>query len=402
MDDHAHKDPSTTPASQISRREFLQVIGAAAAGSLLTGCGLNNLAPTGTASTSPVTPATNVAPTGTAPTSPVTPITYTGPRPLVAIAQANSYDRTLIRQQVQEMFDKLGGVEDIVGPGDKIAIKVNLTGGVGALPQNGEPATEYHILHPEVVRAVGELLRDAGAKELYIVEAVSDAQSFPQWGFTDVAKSLDATLVDLNQSLPYPDFATVPVGAGYYLYENFILNRLLEEVDAFVSVAKFKSHCTAGVTFSMKNLVGIAPVRYYRQSPQDGYRTAFHGTAEGKNTRIPRIIVDLNRARPIHLAVIDGVSTCEGGEGPWNINTKQVKPGVLLAGKNALATDAVATSVMGFDPTSEGPEEPFLQSDNHLNLAYQMGLGTNRLDEIDTVGVKPEGVRIPFAPCREW
>jgi len=161
-------------------------------------------------------------PTGTnvPATTVVTP--YTGTRPQVAIARAASYDRKLIRQQVQGLFDSLGGVEDIVSRGDKIAIKVNLTGGTGSLPAGGEPATEYHILHPEIVRAVGELLRDAGARNLYIVESVYDTQSFPLWGYTAVAESLDAKLIDLNQKDPYLDFATVPVGADWFIYQNLI------------------------------------------------------------------------------------------------------------------------------------------------------------------------------------
>jgi len=394
MPKRSHGNLPSAPLNPISRRDFLKVAGAIAAGSLLSGCGLETPEPTPTG-TKPTPTGTNVAVPDV-----VTP--YTGPRPRVAIARAASYDRKLIRQQVQGLFDNLGGVKDIVSQGDKIAIKVNLSGGTGSLPASGEPATEYHILHPEVVRAVGELLRDAGAGQLYIVESVYDAQSFPLWGYTEVAESLDAQLVDLNQKDPYPDFATVPVGADWFIYKSLIFNRLLQEVDAFVSVAKMKCHCNAGITLSMKNLVGMVPMKYYCQNSQDGYRSAFHATENGRFTRLPRVIVDLNRARPIHLSVIDGVATSEGGEGPWNVYTKQVKPGVLLAGKNALATDAVATSVMGFDPTSEAPDVPFLQGDNYFNLARQRGLGTNRLDEIDTLGASPTEVRFPFAACREW
>jgi hypothetical protein len=161
MPKRSHGNPPSAPSNPISRRDFLKVAGAIAAGSLLAGCGLETPEPTPTG-TKPTPTGTNVAVPDV-----VTP--YTGPRPRVAIARAASYDRKLIRQQVQGLFDNLGGVKDIVSRGDKIAIKVNLTGGTGALPATGEPATEYHILHPEVVRAVGELLRDAGAGQLYIV-----------------------------------------------------------------------------------------------------------------------------------------------------------------------------------------------------------------------------------------
>jgi len=40
-----------------------------------------------------------------------------------------------------------------------------------------------------VVRALIELLRDAGAKDIFIVEAAYEAASWPHYGFTDVAKS---------------------------------------------------------------------------------------------------------------------------------------------------------------------------------------------------------------------
>jgi uncharacterized protein (DUF362 family) len=321
------------------------------------------------------------------------------PSSRVAIAQATGYDRDLVRRQVQALLDGIGGLDDVIAAGDRVAIKVNLTGGAVVQPPAGLPAIETYITHPEVVRALGELLRDAGARELFIVEAVYDADSFPLWGYEDVAGALDAVLINLNLPQPYEGFVSVGVGAGWFIYEGFTFNRILQEVDAFVSVSKMKCHCTAGVTHTMKNLIGLAPVQYYKRNPEDQYRTAFHGGESGANTRLPRVIVDLNRARPIHLALVDGVKTAEGGEGPWNQAFSPVQPGVLLAGKNAVATDAVATAVMGFDPTADYPTAPFTHGDNHLNLAAGLGLGTNRLEEIAVVGAAIDDVCRGFAPC---
>jgi uncharacterized protein (DUF362 family) len=176
------------------------------------------------------------------------------------------------------------------------------------------------------------------------------------------------------------------------------LNHLLEEVDTFVSVAKMKMHWWAGVTLSMKNLIGLAPVGSYNSSPQDLNRSAFHGNENITGMRLPRVIVDLNRARPIHLALIDGISTVDGGEGPWH-DLSQINAGVLIAGKNAVATDAVATAVMGFDPCAEMPHSPFFRGINHLNLARTLGLGTNRLDEIEILGTPIAAVQRKFRPC---
>ena len=72
---------------------------------------------------------------------------------------------------------------------------------------------------------------------------------------------------------------------------------------------------------------------------------------------------------------------------------------MLIAGKNPIATDAVASAVMGFDPTAEKSKAPFLRAENHLNLACEIGLGTNRLDEIEVVGPSINEVSKKFEPC---
>jgi len=111
------------------------------------------------------------------------------------------------------------------------------------------------------------------------------------------------------------------------------------------------------------------------------------------------VILDLNRARPIDLALIDGIKTAEGGEVPGG-SFNPVELGVLIAGKNAVATDTVATAVMGFEPTLEPPSAPLLRGDNYLNLAHHLGIGTNRLEEIEVVGASIDDVRYEFQPAR--
>jgi uncharacterized protein (DUF362 family) len=311
------------------------------------------------------------------------------------MAQAHNYDRQLIRQQVQTMFDELGGLGDVVSPGDRVGIKVNLTGG-GVFGEMAVHPTESYMTHPEVVRALGELLRDAGAGELFILEGVYGWETFP--GYREAAKELDATLINLNFPAPYPDFATTPVGPDWFIYQNFTFNRILEEVDVFVSVAKMKCHWCCGVTHSVKNLVGLVPVDFYRLTPEDSHRSALHGPDDTFKIRLPRVIMDLNRARPIDLALVDGVKTVEAGEGPWIETMAPVEPGLLLAGKDPVATDAIATAAMAFDPALEPPASPFLRADNYLNLARELGLGTNRLAEIEVLGASIDDIRYEFKP----
>jgi uncharacterized protein (DUF362 family) len=373
------KAPTSNKYQQLTRRDFLKSAGASIAGILLAAC------------SPPGAPAPELTP------SPATrvPPTELPPKARVAIGRAASYDRALIRQQVEAIFDDLGGIGDIVRSGSRVVIKTNLTGGNNFQAPDGLLPTETYATHPEVVRAVGELARDAGAGELYIVEAVYDDQSYPGWGYSEIAVNLNATLIDLNQPDPYTDFVIAPVGDSYYFLENFICHRILIESDTFISVAKMKCHYNAGVTLSMKNLVGMLPYTYYRQNPSDWWRSALH--SGDTKSRLPRIILDLNRARPIHLGVVDGVMTGEGPRGSF----RAVQPGVLVAGKDPVATDAVSAAVMSFDPTVEPPAPPFLRGDNYLNLANDLGLGTNKLDAIDVVGSRIEDVKYKFEPAWE-
>ena len=374
----------------ITRREFLGVMGATAASLIATGCqsaipGVATAAPAATVANTVATAVTNTAKTA-------------GAKPLVAIAQATNYDPATVRKQVRSLLDALGGLKGVVHSGDRVAIKTNLTGGVSAQPLPGVSAIESYITHPEVVRALGEAVLEAGAKELYIVEAVYEDASWREWGYTDMAKKLGAKLIDLNNTLPYNDFAQATVGEGAFVYKSFNLNHILQDVDVFMSVPKMKCHNTAGITLSMKNLFGIAPMRFYRLSEQDNYRSAFHGQASESGTRVPHIIVDLNRVRPVNFALIDGIKTTEGGEGPWIRGMAPVDAGVLIAGADPLATDTVATAVMGFDATTPAMKEPFVHGDNHLAIAASIGLGSNKLSDVKTTGPAISDVMHKFKP----
>ncbi len=369
----------------LTRREFLQVAGVAA-GAMLAGCGLEPPTAWPKENTSP-TAVPEMSPTSAAATS--VPVASTGARKAqVAIARQKTYDPQALYNTIRDMLDSLGGLGDVVRPGARVAIKTNLTGGTYWDGKTwNRPAVETFVTHPEVVGALGKLVLDAGAKELYIVEAVYQWESYPLWGYEAVAKPLGAKLIDLNDTAPYPDFAATPVPGGGKLYNEFTFNHILEEIDTFMSVSKMKCHWVAGVTHTMKNLFGLVPYRFYELKAQDGYRSGFHGPSdETAGQRVPQIIIELNRARPLHFGLVDGIKTTEAGEGPWIEGVKPLEPGVLIAGKDVVATDAAATAAMGFDPTAAAGSTPFIRGLNHIQLAHDLGLGTNRLEDIEVLG----------------
>ncbi len=164
----------------LSRREFVARMSAAAA-ALAVGCGSDSNPLTG-----------EVADGGVLPTpDPLPP----GMDARVATANLTGYDTAALRTTLRDMVDSLGGFGNLVSAGDKVGIKLNLTGGSGnaeSVPGRfGEPAAELFWTHPEIVRVVGEMFKDAGAGRIVLMEAIYDEGSFYNYGFGEVAEALD-------------------------------------------------------------------------------------------------------------------------------------------------------------------------------------------------------------------
>jgi uncharacterized protein (DUF362 family) len=209
------------------------------------------------------------------------------------------------------------------------------------------------------------------------------------------------------------------------MFPAFDLNHSYNDCDVFVSLAKMKEHATAGITLSMKNCFGITPATIYGTGagidepsvlPKGGRTIVHSGSRQPSKSapgelhpdspredtyRVPRTIVDLVSARPIDLAIVEGIRTMTGGEGPWiREKLEGVRPGVIVAGTNCVNIDSVCMSVMGFDPMADRGTPPFEVCDSTLRLAESVGLGTRDLKQIEVAGTRIEDARFDFATLR--
>jgi uncharacterized protein (DUF362 family) len=373
----------------LSRRQFISALGAGAAGIFLNTCSKSSnivqpdVMGKGVVNPLPVNPAGN----------PAVPGEFLAK---VAVAPADSYNRTTIKQAVQDMFEAIGGIGDIVKSGDKVGIKINLTGGIGGyLDEIPKPPYELYLTHPEIVRAVGELMLDAGASKIYIVES---AYSDWDWDYTDpasglshqsVATALGAEVRNLNYTDPYGDYIVLPV-TDHFIYETLTFNGLLGELDCFVSLPKAKNHDGAAVTHGMKNLVGTLPVPSGLYNNGQGHRAAIHShtvyDGDGDNNLV-RVILDINRARPIHLVVNDAIMTTLKGEGPWNNYLTPKSFYKLFASKDPVACDTIAVQqINGYDANADTlPDLKRGDTLNYLKVAETKGMGINTLANIEVI-----------------
>jgi len=338
----------------------------------------------------------------------------------VSIARCKEYDLKAVLKQLHTLADQLGGLGKLVA-GKTIAVKVNLTGN----PRQqalGLPAGRTYQVHPNMVLATAMLLDAAGARRLRFVEGTYQTGPFEKY-LQGAGWDLKA-LSGLKAAVEYEDTRNRGKGKSYHevkvpwggsLFPAYRLNHSYVDCDVYVSLAKLKNHLTAGVTLSMKNNFGITPTALYGHHEPDEQNTSnrftiFHTGKERPadglpqevapksprrtSYRVPRHTVDAVGIRPIDLAIIDGIETVSGGEGPWAELAAQ-KPGLLLAGRNPLCTDAIATAVMGYDPMAKAATGPF-PGDNHLALAAAVGLGTNDPREIEVRGLSLKEALHPF------
>jgi hypothetical protein len=111
-------------------------------------------------------------------------------------------------------------------------------------------------------------------------------------------------------------------------------------------------------------------------------------STDPSNNYLPESICDLNAARPVTLAVVDGIKNAKGGEGGWNTNFQPYESHVLFAGKEPVATDSIGAYLMGLDCEAKSLQLPDGKTicDNYLYLLHTKGIGTNQLKEIEILG----------------
>ncbi|MEM2980315.1 MAG: DUF362 domain-containing protein [Thermoproteota archaeon] len=273
---------------------------------------------------------------------------------------------------LEEAINYLGGIESIVPEGAKVLIKPNLV-------RNQAPPD---TTRPDIVEALINIIKKRNPSIIWIAEGSGEQNTmdnFRALGYFEVAERTGAILVDLN----YGELVEVPVEDGGFVFNSFTFNKVLTEADVFISVPAMKTHYTAVVTLGMKNLVGIAPGAVYSRSGWANKWRLHEEAADRNDVYLGGVITDLCTARRINLTIIDGRVAMEG-EGPHD--GTPVNLGLIIAGRDPVATDSVASFIMGFDPE----KIPTLVRGN------QRRLGTNNLHNIEVKGESIEQAFHPF------
>lgn len=262
---------------------------------------------------------------------------------------------------VFEAIELLGGIDKFIKSGDVVFIKPNVCGGV--VGKRGSYTS------PEVISALIESIKDK-ASRIIVGEADSEMYDADRMlndtRIRKAAEECGAEVVNLSKGE-----MVNKVVADAYMLKEFKISKAIAEADKIICVPVAKTHCLTDVTFSLKCMFGILPEKHKAKYHKMGINMA---------------IADLVKAFPPHLSVVDATVGMEG-EGPFKGNP--IALNLIICGDNALATDCITASILGYKPAKI----------KHLELAAKSGLGPVNLAGIDIrgkKGVKREFKKVPI------
>ncbi len=320
---------------RLTRRQFLKLTGAAAAGVALFGAGCT---------------AQPTATTGGAP-SPSKgrrqPPAPTGDQAYLAVARGS--DPAAITKAA---IAALGGIERFVQSGDDVIIKPNI-------------CVDYHppeyaaTTNPTVVATLVSLCRGAGARRVRVMDTPFGGTPESAYAVSGIEEAVRTAGGEMEVMSPVK-FVKTPIPEGRDITEWEVYQDVLE-ANVLINVPIAKHHSLAGLTLGGKNLLGVIlnPSRMHFNLGQ-------------------RVADLVSLVRPT-LTVVDAVRilTAHGPTG-GSLNDVQ-QTDTVIASHDIVAADAYATTLFGLTGASIA----------YVKAAAEMGLGTMELD-----GVKVEEINV--------
>jgi uncharacterized protein (DUF362 family) len=269
---------------------------------------------------------------------------------------------------VKEIFDAAGGKSLLKSSGDVY------------LKPNGIDSKPYCYTRPELVEAVIQYWKDAGAHNIYLFENSTQSNItrlvFEITGYSAICNRLGVRQVylDEEENVSFEFRGKAPEAedeTGYrsttFQMPKFIVQRLIEGKDAnlYINLPKLKTHSMAGVTLGVKNQWAF---------PQQSDRRADH------NYNLPHKLADVLGYVQPDFTLIEGVEATIYGHYPILAFADEcVLPfKVLIGSDNVVAADILGARLFGLT----------LEDVPHLRIAVERGYsgGVAGLEDIEVLG----------------
>lgn len=245
----------------------------------------------------------------------------------VSLVRCTDYEIDHMRRALPRLLEPLGGLSWVT-PGMKIVIKANLV--------SGKPPEDAVTTHPALLCVLTEMLKARGASSVVIGDSPGGVYNaaylnriYQKCGIT-AAEQYGAVL---NQNFGITEVHFPEAAVAH----EFKYTAYLDDADAVINCCKLKTHGMMGMTCAVKNVYGMVP-----GSVKSEYHYRYSDPMD-----FARMIIDLNRAKPARLHIVDAVVGMEGN-GPTAGTPREI--GCLLAGYDPYRLDMICAGIIGLPP----------------------------------------------------
>jgi uncharacterized protein (DUF362 family) len=255
-----------------------------------------------------------------------------------------------------------------------LVIKINLV--ITRIPRYSK-GVELATTPVDAVRSFIDFIAPFYKGKIIIAEEAAwgdTMEGFTMYGFTELAEeNTQVELLDLKSDEAL--LKKIKYSEGEL---ELPLSRTILEAPFLVSIARPKTHCNVVMTASIKNVL-VGAIQKYSMRRKIRRGKFIHS--------IMASIADFTYP---DFVIVDGTVGMEGG-GP--VRGTEIKAGWTLASFDALATDSLATCLMGFS----------IDAVEYLDILRGKKFGAlYPRDKVEIIGEKVETLITPFKPHRSF
>jgi len=275
--------------------------------------------------------------------------------PKVSAVKCADYSK--VKTGIKKSIELIGGLK-FFKKGKTVLLKPNIS---DPLPPENASNT-----HPMFIKALIEIVQETGA-EVWVGESSAGAEPGKTQQCLKISRIGDVISETGVRFRNFQEEAFIPKDIpNHKVLERTDFASAVFQADVLVNVPKLKTHGLTFMTGSIKNCFGcIHPSeRQYLHRNFPDRESFSQGLVDVYSSIMPR------------LTVMDAVVGMEGDQGPSFGNPRKI--GAIIASEDGVAVDALAATVIGYNPLAI----PMIRA------AHESGLGTGDVGKINLVGSK--------------
>ncbi len=283
-------------------------------------------------------------------------LSSTNKEPLARVALVKTGDRAKGIQAAMQLIE-------VPSPkGKRVLIKPNFN---TADPTPGST-------HRDTLRQLVVEMKARGASHVTVGERSGPPQTrsvMEEKGIPALAQELGFDVINFEELPPQGWVHFNP--PGNHWQNGFDVARPVVEAEYLMWTCCLKTHGYGGVfSMSIKLAVGTTPKRLMRE---------LHGA---RQTHMRHMIAEIHQAFRPHFIVMDGLEAfVDGGPSSGTL----VKPGVIVAGTDRVAVDAVGLAILKHHGANEAIMSKKIFAQDQIQRAVELGLGISSPDQISIV-----------------